>query len=291
MRSWLFIPGDSERKLAKLDTLEADAVILDLEDAVLPASKTVARQRVRDTLDARPGPRGRPLWVRINPLEGPLALEDLAAVVGGRPDGVMLPKFSTVAELQRLDAALAALEVRENLAPGSVPLVAVATETARSLFELGALGRVGPRLQGITWGAEDLAVDLGAAANRDEEGRWLPTYQLARSLVLAGAAAAGVQAIDTVYTNFRDPAGLRESCRHARRDGFTGKLAIHPDQVAIINEAFTPDEDDCRWAREVLAAFEAGGGEGALSLDGKLLDAPHLRQAERILAQARQSAR
>lgn len=291
MRSWLFIPGDSERKLAKLDTLEADAVILDLEDAVLPASKTVARQRVRDTLDARPGPRGRPLWVRINPLEGPLALEDLAAVVGGRPDGVMLPKFSTVAELQRLDAALAALEVRENLAPGSVPLVAVATETARSLFELGALGRVGPRLQGITWGAEDLAVDLGAAANRDEEGRWLPTYQLARSLVLAGAAAAGIQAIDTVYTNFRDPAGLRESCRHARRDGFTGKLAIHPDQVAIINEAFTPDEDDCRWAREVLAAFEAGGGEGALSLDGKLLDAPHLRQAERILAQARQSAR
>lgn len=291
MRSWLFIPGDSERKLAKLDTLEADAVILDLEDAVLPASKTVARQRVRDTLDARPGPRGRPLWVRINPLEGPLALEDLAAVVGGRPDGVMLPKFSTVAELQRLDAALAALEVRENLAPGSVPLVAVATETARSLFELGALGRVGPRLQGITWGAEDLAVDLGAAANRDEEGRWLPTYQLARSLVLAGAAAAGIQAIDTVYTNFRDPAGLRESCRHARRDGFTGKLAIHPDQVAIINEAFTPDEDECRWAREVLAAFEAGGGEGALSLDGKLLDAPHLRQAERILAQARQSAR
>lgn len=291
MRSWLFIPGDSERKLAKLDTLEADAVILDLEDAVLPASKTVARQRVRDTLDARPGPRGRPLWVRINPLEGPLALEDLAAVVGGRPDGVMLPKFSTVAELQRLDAVLAALEVRENLAPGSVPLVAVATETARSLFELGALGRVGPRLQGITWGAEDLAVDLGAAANRDEEGRWLPTYQLARSLVLAGAAAAGVQAIDTVYTNFRDPAGLRESCRHARRDGFTGKLAIHPDQVAIINEAFTPDEDECRWAREVLAAFEAGGGEGALSLDGKLLDAPHLRQAERILAQARQSAR
>lgn len=291
MRSWLFIPGDSERKLAKLDTLEADAVILDLEDAVLPASKTVARQRVRDTLDARPVPRGRPLWVRINPLEGPLALEDLAAVVGGRPDGVMLPKFSTVAELQRLDAALAALEVRENLAPGSVPLVAVATETARSLFELGALGRVGPRLQGITWGAEDLAVDLGAAANRDEEGRWLPTYQLARSLVLAGAAAAGVQAIDTVYTNFRDPAGLRESCRHARRDGFTGKLAIHPDQVAIINEAFTPDEDECRWAREVLAAFEAGGGEGALSLDGKLLDAPHLRQAERILAQARQSAR
>lgn len=291
MRSWLFIPGDSERKLAKLDTLEADAVILDLEDAVLPASKTVARQRVRDTLDARPGPRGRPLWVRINPLEGPLALEDLAAVVGGRPDGVMLPKFSTVAELQRLDAALAALEVRESLAPGSVPLVAVATETARSLFELGALGRVGPRLQGITWGAEDLAVDLGAAANRDEEGRWLPTYQLARSLVLAGAAAAGVQAIDTVYTNFRDPAGLRESCRHARRDGFTGKLAIHPDQVAIINEAFTPDEDECRWAREVLAAFEAGGGEGALSLDGKLLDAPHLRQAERILAQARQSAR
>lgn len=291
MRSWLFIPGDSERKLANLDTLEADAVILDLEDAVLPASKTVARQRVRDTLDARPGPRGRPLWVRINPLEGPLALEDLAAVVGGRPDGVMLPKFSTVAELQRLDAALAALEVRENLAPGSVPLVAVATETARSLFELGALGRVGPRLQGITWGAEDLAVDLGAAANRDEEGRWLPTYQLARSLVLAGAAAAGIQAIDTVYTNFRDPAGLRESCRHARRDGFTGKLAIHPDQVAIINEAFTPDEDECRWAREVLAAFEAGGGEGALSLDGKLLDAPHLRQAERILAQARQSAR
>lgn len=291
MRSWLFIPGDSERKLAKLDTLEADAVILDLEDAVLPASKTVARRRVRDTLDARPGPRRRPLWVRINPLEGPLALEDLAAVVGGRPDGVMLPKFSTVTELQRLDAALAALEVRESLAPGSVPLVPVATETARSLFELGALGRVGPRLRGITWGAEDLAVDLGAASNRDDEGRWLPAYELARSLVLAGAAAAGVQAIDTVYTNFRDPAGLRESCRHARRDGFTGKLAIHPDQVAIINEAFTPDEDECRWAREVLAAFEAGGGEGALSLDGKLLDAPHLRQAERILAQARQSAR
>ncbi len=291
MRSWLFIPGDSERKLAKLDTLEADAVILDLEDAVLPAGKAVARQRVREALDARPVPRSVPVWVRINPLDGPLALADLAAIVGGRPEGVMLPKFRTVADLQRLDAALAALEAREGLAPGSVPMVAVGTETARSLFELGSLADVGPRLQGLTWGAEDLAVDLGAASNRDAAGEWLPTYQLARSLVLAGAAAAGIPAIDTVYTDFRNSDGLRESCRRARADGFAGKLAIHPDQVAVINEAFTPEEAEVRWAREVLATFAEGSGDGALSLHGKLLDAPHLKQAERILAQAAQSAR
>ncbi|MCC5862145.1 MAG: CoA ester lyase [Gammaproteobacteria bacterium] len=291
MRSWLFIPGDSERKLAKLDALEADAVILDLEDAVLPEAKTVARKRVREALDARPTPRAAPVWVRINPLDGPLALADLAAVIGGRPDGIMLPKFRTVADLQRLDAALAALEAREGLAENSIPMVAVGTETARSLFELGTLDAAGPRLQGLTWGAEDLAVDLGAARNRDSKGEWLPTYQLARSLVLAGAAAAGIQAIDTVYTDFRDREGLRESCRRARADGFAGKLAIHPDQVSVINEAFTPGDDEVEWARAVIAVFAEGSGDGALSLHGKLLDAPHLKQAQRILAQAAQSAR
>lgn len=285
MRSWLFIPGDSERKLAKLAELEADAVILDLEDAVMPASKTVARERVRAVLDAHSGPRAHELWVRINPLGSGLALADLAGVVAGRPDGIMLPKFETAAELARIDAALAALEVREGLPEGQIGLVVVATETARSMFELGQLGQASARLRGVTWGAVDLAVELGAARSRSEAGDWLPTYQLARSMTLLAAAAAQVAAIDTVYTDFRDHEGLARYCAQARQDGFTGMLAIHPSQAPVINAAFTPGDEECDWARRVLALFEqAPDGAGALQMDGRMIDAPHIKQAQRILA-------
>jgi len=285
VRSWLFIPGDSERKLSKLASVAADAVILDLEDAVMPANKAIAREYVRAALEQYAGERSYQLWVRINPLSSGLALADLAAVIGGRPDGIMLPKIDTAADLARLDAYIAALETREALPAGNIHIVPVATETARSLFELGGLGAATARLRGVTWGAEDLAVDLGAASNRNAQGEWLPTFQLARSLTLAAAAAAQVAAIDTVYTDFRDEAGLAHSCELARRDGFTGKLAIHPGQVATINAAFTPSEQECQWARQVLALFESaqGEGQGVLQLDGRMLDAPHLKQARRIL--------
>ncbi len=285
MRSWLFIPGDSERKLAKLADVQADAVILDLEDAVMPASKAVARERVRAVLDANDAQRSSELWVRINPLDSGLALADLAGVVAGRPDGIMLPKFETADDLGRIDAALAALEVREGLPEGQIALVVVATETARSMFELGRLGQASARLRGVTWGAEDLAVDLGAARNRTLAGDWLPTYQLARSMTLLAAAAARVAAIDTVFTDFRDPEGLARYCAQARQDGFTGMLAIHPSQVAVINAAFTPGDEECAWARRVLALFEQNpDGAGALQLDGRMIDAPHIKQARRILA-------
>jgi citrate lyase subunit beta / citryl-CoA lyase len=292
LRSWLFIPGDSDKKLAKADHTGADALILDLEDSVALANKPLARRNVRAFLDERPaGQRASQLWVRINPLDD-AALIDLAAVVGGAPDGMMLPKIDGPADVLRLSHHLEALEARDGVAAGHIRILPVATETPVAPLRLAEFASVRlPRLVGLTWGAEDLSAAIGASTNLDETGEWALTYRFARSSMLLAAKAAGVQAIDTLYVNFKDPDGLRSSCRAAAREGFTGRIAIHPDQVAVINEAFAPSEDDVDFARRVVAAFEAQAGTGTVGLDGKMLDIPHLKQAQRVLTMHEQYPR
>lgn len=282
-RSLLFVPGDSERKLAKGLHSGADALVLDLEDAVDIARLPVARQMVHEYLAARER-GGQALWVRINPLDSGLALEDLAAVVRGRPDGILLPKGSGAADVQLLDHYLSALEARDGVAPGSIAIMPVATETPTAVFALGGYKGCSARLKALTWGAEDLAAAIGASTNRLPSGEYEFTYRLARSLCLLGARAAGLPAIDTIWTNFRDSKGLQNDALLARKAGFSGKIAIHPDQVAIINEAFTPDDAEVLHARQVVQAFENAQGAGTVQLDGEMLDRPHLKQALQVLA-------
>lgn len=288
LRSMLFIPGDSEGKLAKADGCGADAVILDLEDAVAPANKARARDCVRSFLAARPrGRRTMQLWVRINPLDGELALGDLAAVAAAAPDGIVQPKIDGPEDVRRLSHYLDAFEAQNGLPPGAIAILPVATETALAPFHLGAFAGAGlDRLAGLTWGAEDLSTALGASTNGDGAGGWSFTYRLARSLTLLAAHASGVAAIETLYADFRDEEGLRASCRAARAEGFSGRLAIHPGQVAAINESFTPSPEEIAHARRVLDAFAASPDAGTIGLDGRMLDIPHRRQAETVIAQA-----
>jgi citrate lyase subunit beta / citryl-CoA lyase len=289
LRSMLFIPADSAKKLSKVDSCGADAVILDLEDSVSPENKPLARQLARAFMDQRPrGKRNTQLWVRINPFDTGLTLADLAAVVPAAPDGIMQPKTDTPEDVRRLSYYLDALEAAHGIEAGSIKIVPVATETAVAPFHLGAFATAGlDRLAGITWGAEDLAAAIGASTNKDVTGEWSFTYRMARSLSLLAAHAAGVQAIDTLYVDFKDDAGLRASCRAARAEGFTGRIAIHPAQVAGINESFMPSPDEVEHAQRVLDAFAANPGAGTIGLDGKMIDIPHLKQAERVMAQAR----
>jgi citrate lyase subunit beta/citryl-CoA lyase len=284
MRSFLFVPGDSERKLAKGAASGADALVLDLEDSVPADRLGTARTMVREYLGSHRDRSRQQLWVRINPLSTDKALPDLAAIAGGTPDGILLPKANSGADVVVVGHYLSALEVREGIPQGSIRIFAIATETAPALFALGTFAGCSPRLAGITWGAEDLSAALGASTNRDEKGELEFTYRLARSLCLAGAVAAGVQPLDTVFVDFRDPQGLGAEARAAARAGFTGKIAIHPDQVPIINQAFTPTLDEIAHARRVIEAFAAGAG--TVALDGKMLDMPHLKQAQRVLALA-----
>jgi citrate lyase subunit beta/citryl-CoA lyase len=286
MRSFLFVPGDSEKKLAKADGIAADALILDLEDAVAAQHKVAARGLVREYLGARPDHRRQKLWVRINPLDHAEAGADLGAVMPLRPDGIVLPKTRSPDDIELLGRRIGTYEAEYDFQVGSTRILPVATETPQSLFSLGEYARCGKRLAGITWGAEDLAAAVGAMANREADGRWTAPYQLVRSLCLFAAHAAGVEAIDTLWANFRDLQGLEASCAEARRDGFSGKLAIHPDQVEVINRCFTPSPEEIARARRVVELFEANPGAGTLSLDGTMLDLPHLRQARRILALA-----
>ena len=293
LRSMLFIPGDNDRKLAKADGCGADAVILDLEDSVSPSHKQIAREKIAAFLLARPpGKRGgTEIWVRINPLDDPLALHDLAAIVSGAPDGIMLPKSAGEDDIAQLGFYLDALEVQAGLARACIGIVPVASETpAATLHLAGRRHPAHPRLRAMTWGAEDLSASLGASTNQDELGGWALTYRLARSLALLAAHAAGVQAIETLYVDFRDEAGLRASCRAARAEGFTGRLAIHPAQVAAINESFTPSEAECAHALRVIAAFDAAQGAGVAALDGKMIDIPHLKQARRIVEEKERSS-
>lgn len=289
LRSMLFIPADSERKLAKGEATGADALILDLEDAVAPSRTHIAREMALAYLRSRSNRGRQQLWVRINPLSTPAALLDLA-VVAGAPDGIVLPKVCSAADVIELSHYLDALEVREGVAQGSVRIMPVATETPQSLFALGSYEGCSARLAGLTWGAEDIAAALGASTNRRPDGEYDSVYQLACALCLSGAAAAGVQPIDTIWADFADEAGLIRDSRTGRQRGFTGKIAIHPNQVATINAAFTPSDDELAWSRKVVNLFESNPGMGTVGLEGKMLDMPHLKQAQRILALAQRFA-
>ena len=282
MRSLLFVPADSERKLSRAPQSGADALILDLEDSVVPANRGLARGLAREFL-AEAGRGGFRLYVRINPLSSSAALDDLAAVVPGRPDGVLVPKC-VPDDLRMLDHYLSALEAAFGIALGTIQVVAIATETPAAMFALGGYAGVSARLEAITWGAEDLAACLGGN-NRRLDGTYDDVYRLARSLCLAGAAAAGVTAIDTIYTDFKDEAGLAAECAAARRSGFTAKMAIHPAQVPVINRAFAASEEELAWARAVVAAFAKNPDAGTIALGGKMVDKPHLTLARRLLGQ------
>ena len=282
-RSLLFAPGDSDRKMEKASGCGADLVILDLEDSVAEARKAIARDAARAFLTATPDRSKRELWVRINALSSPQGLPDLAGVVPGAPDGIMLPKPDSGADVTLLDNYLSALETANGLPVGGIKIIPVATETAKSMFALGTYVTASPRMTLMTWGAEDIAAVVGAHANRDAEGRYDALYELARTLCLAAAAAADAAAIDTVYTNFRNSAGLEEECRRVRRAGFQGKIAIHPDQIAIINDVFTPKPEEIAFAKQVVDAFAANPGLGTVGIEGKMIDMPHLKQARKIL--------
>lgn len=288
MRSLLFVPADAARKLDKAMSSGADVVIVDLEDSIAPDRKAAARELaaafVRDAVAAEGRPR---LMVRVNGLSTGLIDADLDAVVPARPDAIMLPKAEGGASIVHVDAKLGVREALAGLAAGHVGIAAIATETAAALFLAGTYRDASGRLKALTWGAEDLSAELGAEQNRDADGRFLDPYRLARALCLAGAAAAEVQAIDTVYIDFRNEAGLVRECEEARRDGFTGKMAIHPAQVPVINQAFTPTAEAVARARAIVAAFAAQPGAGTVGIDGRMFDRPHLAIAERLLARAK----
>lgn len=283
LRSMLFVPGDSERKLSKALASGAHALILDLEDSVAATRIDTARGLVHEYLAAHPGPRRTKLWVRINPLSSPLALQDLARVIPGAPDGIVLPKLISAREVVTLDNYLTALETSAGHTAGRTRIIPVATETASSMFELGNYASLSTRTAGLTWGAEDLSTALGAQDNRKADGSYEFTYQLARSLCLLGAAAAAVPAIDTITADFRNEALLRSESREAKRSGFKGKIAIHPDQIAVINESFQPTADEVAHARRVVDAFADAAGAGTIALDGNMLDMPHLKRARDVL--------
>jgi len=291
IRSWLFVPGDSERKLEKGRENEADALILDLEDAVSDERQDLARDMVCNFLTANPDRGTQQLWVRINPLDTELSLPDLAAVMRGAPDGIVLPKVYSAADVNTLSNYLAALEVREGLAHGSTKIVCVATETAASLLTFHTyLDDVTKRLLGMTWGGEDLAAALGASDNRNPDtGGYDDPYLMAKSLCLATARAIDVQPIGVIYVDFRDLQGLETECLRERRAGFIGKVAIHPAQSAVINRAFTPSDDEIAYARKVIEVFKQNPGVGTVGLDGKMLDMPHLKQAHNVLLMAEQT--
>jgi citrate lyase subunit beta/citryl-CoA lyase len=281
LRSFLFVPADSEKKLAKAETSPADALILDLEDSVAAANRPAARKLTHAYVSKRKSRAA--LWVRINPVGTPDYSADLEAIVSAKPDGVIVPKPDGPEALRILDNDLTAYEARHGLPPGAIKTLPVATETPIAVMSLmDYRSPPPPRLAALSWGAEDLSAALGAATNRDETGEFFFTYRMVRSLTLIAAKAAGVGAIETLHADFRDSKGLDRVARAAQREGFSGMLAIHPDQVEIINAAFTPSEADVAHARRVVEAFASGAG--VASLDGKMLDQPHLLQARHVLA-------
>jgi citrate lyase subunit beta/citryl-CoA lyase len=275
LRSLLFVPGDRPERMEKALDLGADALILDLEDSVAPANKAAAREMTADFRGR--AERSCALFVRINPGGSAESEEDLDAVLSASPDGFVLPKA---------EGARSVDDLRHRLRGRHIPVLPIATETPAAVFRLGDYAPVAEHLAGLTWGAEDLPAAIGAAASRDDSGDYLPPYQVARALTLFGAAAARVQPIETVYPNFRDLDGLKRIAEAAARDGFTGMMAIHPMQVPVINAAFTPSPEAVAHARAVVAAFDANPHAGALQLDGRMIDAPHLKQARRILERA-----
>ena len=283
LRSLLFVPGDSERKFSKAKTSGADALILDLEDAVAPAQKPAARQLAARVLED-PSPRDWSFFVRVNALDTGLALDDLAAVVRPGLDGLLIPKANGVEDLQRFGHYLDALETKAGMALGSVKMAVVATETAKAMFALGSYAPAHPRLVALTWGAEDLSAALGATDNKEPDGAWTFPYQVARAQCLFAATAAEVAPIDTIHADFRDLEGLERDCRRSRRDGFLGRMAIHPDQVATIDRCYAPSEAEIAHARRIVEAFAANPNTGTIGVDGKMVDIPHLKAAQKTLA-------
>jgi citrate lyase subunit beta/citryl-CoA lyase len=280
MRSLLFVPADSERKLAKAEAAGADALVLDLEDSVLPERKSVARSLMQSWLAARSD--RTQCWVRVNDLSSGEMLKDLAQVVPARPAGIMLPKIGGPEDVATVGHYLDALEAVHGLPAGHLRIIALVTETPLGLLRLAEIAKQRhPRISHVSWGAEDLSAALGAGDPRTAEGAWRPTYVHARVQCLLTAHAMGVEALDTIHVNFKDSDGLKATTRAARHDGFTGRLAIHPDQVPIINDAFTPTDAERAHAQRVVDAFS--GGAGSVSLDGKMFDIPHLRAARRLL--------
>lgn len=285
LRSWLFIPGDSPAKIAKAASAGADAVIFDLEDSVALPQKPAARACVAEALRGREAADPVQYWVRINPLAGAEALADLAGVMAAAPAGIVLPKAESDADVRLLSNYLDAFEAAAGLPRGQTKILPVATETPRALFNLGSYAKVPGRLAGLTWGAEDLPAAVGATASRNPDGGLSDLCRLARVLCLAAAVSAEVTPIETVYPDFRDPAGLRAYATAARREGFLGMLAIHPAQVPVINEVMRPSAAELAHARRVVALFEADPAAGVVSLEGRMLDLPHLKQARKILGQ------
>ncbi|GAC1578924.1 MAG: CoA ester lyase [Sphingomicrobium sp.] len=285
MRSWLFVPGDSEKKAAKAATIGADVLILDLEDSVAASAKDSARKQVSDLIHATTM-RDWSMFVRVNPFDSDLTLADLDAVVRPGLDGILLPKPEGGADVERLSAEIRSREERAGMALESVRIAVVATETPTAIFRLGTYTPAHPRLCALTWGAEDLAAVVGATANRDGAGAFTPPYQMVRNLALFAAVAAGTAPIDTLHADFRDLEGLEADCRSSRRDGFVGRLAIHPGQVETINRCYTPSEAEIGWAQRIVDAFAANPDSGALGLDGKMIDLPHLIGARKTLAAA-----
>ncbi len=292
MRSWLFVPGDSEKKLGKAAATGADVIIVDLEDSVAPSNKTRARELARDWLAAHRQqgagqPAGAPRlgrWVRINALDSRMWRDDLVAVLPGAPDGIMLPKSAGPESVQALGAELYELEQRSGLATGSVKILPLVSETAAAAITITAYATAPlPRLAGLTWGGEDLSAAIGASRKYDQDGRWTDAFRFVRAQTLLTAHARGVMAIDTLHADFADTKGLQRVAEEARADGFTGLLAIHPAQVPVINAAFTPSEEELAHAREIVAAFAASPDAGTLQIDRRMIDRPHLMLARRLL--------
>ena len=284
IRSFLFVPADSERKLTKASESGADALILDLEDSVAAEARPDARVLAREFLAGKDN-----VWVRINPIDTDDALADLEGVMPSKPAGIVLPKPRSAAAAVELAARLMALETKHDADPGSTRIIALCTEHPEALLTLNSYIAATERLAGLSWGAEDLSAALGASTNRDADGNWLPTYEMARSMCLLAAAAAEVAAIDTVFTDFKNSDGLRDYAAKARRDGFSGMLAIHPAQIGVINKAFMPSSAELEHAERIVELFAANPGAGTIGMDGKMIDRPHLVQALRLLATARQT--
>ncbi len=284
-RSYLFVPADSEHKMKKAADSGADALILDLEDAIAAEARPAARELAREFLVGKEN-----VWVRINPIDTDDSSADLEAVMPSAPAGIMLPKPRSAADAVQLAALLDESEKRHGIPVGQTGILPICTERPEALFELHSYMGATQRLTAMTWGAEDLSAAVGASNNRDEDGNWLAPYELARSLCLFAAAAAQVAAVDTVFPNYQDGEGLAHYAANARRDGFTGMLAIHPAQVTIINDAFAPTEVELERARRIVKLFDDNPGVGALGMDGEMIDRPHLLRAQRILQLAKRLA-
>ena len=283
-RSFLFVPADSERKVEKAAGVGADALILDLEDAVVPDARPAARRLAAEYLKGRDN-----VWVRVNPVDTEDCEADLEAVMASEPAGIMLPKPRHARDAVRLSERIDVLENHHGIEHGQTRIIALCTEHPEALLTLHSYVGTVPRLAGLSWGAEDLSAAVGATAKRSTKGEWLPPYEMARSMCLFAAAAAEVAAIDTVFTDFRDDKGLLRYAANARRDGFSGMLAIHPDQVEPINAAFSPSAEEIEHAQRIVELFEQNPGVGTVGLEGKMIDRPHLVQARRLLQQARRN--